>query len=85
VVNLIVPGLFKVLAMRTNKMSLDPSDIAYAIKSIRTTGGCIHDAEIIHAALEEEGQEYLSFIEMGLATTEMADDLEKMIWQKNLH
>jgi len=66
-------------------MSLNPADIAYAIKSIRTTGGCIDDADIIHAVLEEDGKRYLPLIEMGLATVEVADDLEKMIWQRSLH
>lgn len=65
-------------------LNCSDSDIAYAIKSIRTTGGCIDDADIIEAVLEEDGKQYLPLIEMDLATVEVADDLKKMIWQRSL-
>lgn len=61
---------------------LDRGDIAYALNSIRKTGGCIHDADILEALLEKDALPYLDTIRNGSATARTADELERMIWGK---
>lgn len=61
---------------------LDQGDIAYALHSIRTTGGCCHDADILEALLEEDALPYLDAIRKGMSTAQAADELERMVWGK---
>lgn len=65
-----------------NVAVLERSDIAYALHSIRTTGGRVQDADILEALLEEEAKPYLPSIRNGMATAQTAAELEKMVWGK---
>lgn len=64
---------------------LDQGDIAWALKSIRTTGGCCQDGDIMEALLEEDAKPYLESIRNGTATAQAADELERMVWGNAIH
>lgn len=58
--------------------TLEQADIAYALNSIRSTGGSVQDAEVIKFALGSDAKPYLHDIRCGMANASTADKLEAL-------
>lgn len=59
--------------------AMDADDIAYALHSIRTTGGTTRDADLLETVYGSEVREHLDAIRKGMATESVSDMLERMV------